>query len=186
MAKNTDISNEEVEQDHIGGADEMVDEGAISNATPEGKCPVDTPDDEVSTQSGEKSDEGAISNATPDEESESPDGESDDEPDTFSREYVQKLRDESARYRQRAGRADELAHSLHKLLVEQTGRLADPSDLNFDEAHLEDPESLTASIDDLLSTKPHLATRIARGDIEQGATPSDPEFSLTGIMRNHA
>lgn len=163
------------EQDHIGGADEMVDE--------------------VSTQSGEKFDEGAISNPTPDEaeteetpgnDSEETEGNTEDEPDTFSREYVQKLRDESARYRQRAGRADDLAHSLHKLLVEQTGRLADPSDLNFDEAHLEDPESLTASIDELLSKKPHLATRIARGDIEQGATPSDPEFSLTGMMRNHA
>lgn len=158
------------EQDHIGGADEMVDE--------------------VSTQSGEKSDEGAISNATPDEESDTAipesDEEQEEEPDTFDRAYVQKLRDESARYRQRAGRADELAQQLHTLLVEQTGRLADPSDLTFDEAHIEDPESLTASIDDLLSKKPHLATRIARGDIEQGATPSDPEFSLTGIMRNHA
>ncbi|MGO2862872.1 MAG: hypothetical protein ACTIC1_17065 [Brevibacterium sp.] len=163
------------EQDHIGGADEMVDEvstqsgekfdeGAISNPTPEGKCPVDTPD----------------------EESDQPTGESDDEQDTFPREYVEKLRDENARYRQRAGQADDLAQQLHTLLVEQTGRLADPSDLNFDEAHLEDPESLTASIDELLSKKPHLATRIARGDIEQGATPSDPEFSLTGIMRNHA
>lgn len=175
MAKNIDETTEEVEQDTLPDSGEQVDESSrISNAT---------------------SDEGDVSDATlddseteetPGNDSAETEGNTEDEQDSFSREYVQKLRDENARYRQRAGRADELAHSLHRVLVEQTGRLADPSDLEFNEDHLDDPEALTAAIDELLSNKPHLATRIARGDIDQGATPSDPEFSLTGIMRNHA
>src|SRR5699024_1753562 len=36
----------------------------------------------------------------------------DEEPDTFPREYVEKLRDENARYRQRAGTADDLARRV--------------------------------------------------------------------------
>lgn len=163
MADNIDEKTETEEVEPV--VDELSDENVQKPGGGEStKSPEDFVEDEASGDDPEK----------------------DDEQDSFSREYVQKLRDENARYRQRAGRADELAHSLHRVLVEQTGRLADPSDLEFDEAHLDDPEALTAAIDDLLSNKPHLATRVARGDIEQGATPAEPEFSLTGIMRNHA
>ena len=102
------------------------------------------------------------------------DSESESEPDTFDRAYVEKLRQENGKYRQRAQRADDLAHRLHTALVEQTGKLADASDLPFDEKHLDDADSLTAAIDELLTAKPHLAARRVAGDIGQGATkPSE-------------
>lgn len=177
MSEQTTTETEEVEQDHIGGADEMVDEGAISNPTPEGKCPVDTPDDDDSSR---------ISNATSDEESDQPTGESDDEQDTFPREYVEKLRDENARYRQRAGQADDLAAKLHTALVTATGKLMDPSDLEFNEAHLEDPEKLTAAIDELLEAKPYLGKRTPKGDIGQGASGASETVDLAGMLRSRA
>jgi hypothetical protein len=56
--------------------------------------------------------------------------------ETFSRTYVERLRRESAGYRERAQQADQRAQQLHTALVEATGRLADPTDLEFDAAHL--------------------------------------------------
>jgi hypothetical protein len=108
------------------------------------------------------------------------------EPETFPREYVAKLRDENARYRTRAQRADDLAARLHTALVAATGRLADPSDLTFEESHLDDSEALAAAIDDLLTRKPHLATRKPSGDVGQGATPSGEPVDLAGILRARA
>jgi hypothetical protein len=90
------------------------------------------------------------------------------EAETFSREYVQKLRDENAKQRNRAQRADEMAQRLHTELVAKTGRLADPADLPFDDEHLSDPEKLTAAIDALTEAKPHLKSRKPVGDIAQG------------------
>ena len=60
----------------------------------------------------------------------------DDAPETFPRAYVEKLRTESARYRERAHTADAYARRLHTELVRATGKLADPTDLEFDELHL--------------------------------------------------
>ena len=109
-----------------------------------------------------------------------------DEPDTFPREYVQNLRDESAKYRQRARQADDMATRLHLELVRATNRLADPSDLPFDEGNLEDIDVLSAAIDDLLSRKPHLASRRPSGDIGQGATGTTDSVDLAGILRSRA
>lgn len=103
--------------------------------------------------------------------------------DTFPRAYVQKLRDESHRYRERAKRADDLAHRLHVQLVAATGRLADPSDLPFDDAHLDDPDALTAALDDMLARKPHLASRRPVGSIGQGAAPTSETVDLAAILR---
>lgn len=108
------------------------------------------------------------------------------EEDTFPRKYVEELRDENARYRQRAGHADTLAKRLHRLMVEQTGRLADPDDLPFDENHLEDEQALTAAVDALLDSKPHLASRRPAGDIGQGATDAGGTVDLAAIMRRAA
>ncbi|CAM3542152.1 hypothetical protein [Isoptericola cucumis] len=105
------------------------------------------------------------------------------EPETFPREYVQKLRDESAKYRQRAAKTDELAHRLHAALVTATGRLADPTDLPYDEAHLDDPDDLERAISDLLSRKPHLASRRVAGDVGQGASGGTGGVSLAGLLR---
>lgn len=90
------------------------------------------------------------------------------EPETFPAKVVKDLRKENARYRERAQKADQLAQRLHVALVAQTGKLADPTDLEFDEAHLEDPDALAAAVDDLLTRKPHLRARRVAGDVGQG------------------
>lgn len=106
-----------------------------------------------------------------------------DEAETFPRDYVEKLRKESADARVKAKRADDLAARLHTSLVAATGRLADPSDLPFDEAHLEDADALNAAVDALIATKPHLASRRPFGVIGQGATPPPAGVDLAGILR---
>lgn len=105
------------------------------------------------------------------------------EPETFPAEYVAKLRDEAAKYRTRAKRTDELAGRLHTALVAATGRLADPTDLPYDEAHLDDPEALAGAVDALLATKPHLASRRPTGDVGQGASEGGATVSLAGLLR---
>ena len=109
-----------------------------------------------------------------------------DDAETFPREYVVKLRDENAKYRQRAGQSDDLAHRLHLELVKATGRLADATDLPFDDAHLTDPAALGAAVDVLLTSKPHLGNRKPTGDIGQGASSVTDTFSLSGLLRSGA
>lgn len=117
---------------------------------------------------------------------EEPEPQEPEEPQTFPREYVQKLRDESAKYRQRASKADDLAKRLHTALVAASGRLQDASDLPFDESHLEAPDALTGAIDTLLASKPHLASRKPTGTIPQGATAPAATVSLSTILRRNA
>ena len=108
----------------------------------------------------------------------------DAEPDTFPRKVVEDLRQENGRYRQRAQRADDYGKRLHTELVRATGRLADPTDLTFDEEHLDDPDKLTAALDELLADKPHLASRRPTGDIGQGQRgPSSEPFSLLSALK---
>ena len=127
------------------------------------------------------------STAREDAEDHQPDPEQTEEvQDTFSRDYVEKLRHENGKYRQRAQRTDELAHRLHTALVAATGRLADPTDLEFSEDHLEDPEALQAAVDELLARKPHLAARRPRGDVGQGAASSGDTVDLAGLLRSRA
>ncbi|MFC5337526.1 hypothetical protein [Leucobacter denitrificans] len=106
--------------------------------------------------------------------------------DTFPRDYVVKLRDENAKYRQRAQDRDEIATRLHTALVAATGRLADPSDLPFDNDHIVDPNKMVEAIDALLKTKPHLATRKPSGDIGQGLSGVSDTFSLSALLKNNA
>ena len=108
------------------------------------------------------------------------------EAETFPREYVEKLRKENADARVKAKRADDLAARLHTALVAATGRLADPSDLEFDDAHLDDEDALNAAVDALLARKPHLASRRPVGSIGQGATAPADSVSLAGILRQNA
>lgn len=115
-----------------------------------------------------------------------PESDQDHETDTFTRDYVEGLRQENAKYRQRAARADELAQRLHTELVRATGRLADPSDLAFDEAHLEVSDNLSRAIDELLTRKPHLGTRRPVGDIGQGLSPTAGSVDLAAILRGNA
>lgn len=111
------------------------------------------------------------------------------EPDTdvFPREVVEKLRQENAKYRQRAQHADTLAERLHTELVRATGKLADPTDLPFSPEHLDDPDALAAAVEDLLARKPHLAARRPSGDIGQGNRGSAPApFSLLDVLKQRA
>ncbi|MFV8233689.1 hypothetical protein [Mycolicibacterium fortuitum] len=144
------------------------DEGDVSNATPEGDIPDATPDEDV-------------------QETDTPEGsdfKSEQDPETFPREYVEKLRTENGKYRQRAGEADTLAKRLHTELVRATGRLADPTDLPFDEDHLADADKMAGAINELLEAKPHLATRRPTGDIGQGQRgPASGGFSLLDILK---
>lgn len=110
-----------------------------------------------------------------------------DDAETFPREYVEKLRKESAGYRERAGQADAIAQRLHASLVAATGRLADPTDLPFDAAHLDDPDALATAIDALLERKPHLASRTPQGDIGMGAGgAATGGVDLAGLLRSRA
>ncbi|ORA17364.1 hypothetical protein [Mycobacterium arosiense] len=87
------------------------------------------------------------------------------EADTFSREYVTELRNETKEHRVKA---EGFAARLHTELVRATGRLADPTELPFRAEHLDDPDALKAAIDELLTRKPHYAARTPQGNIGQG------------------
>lgn len=110
-----------------------------------------------------------------------------EEPETFPRSYVERLRDESAKYRQRAQRADDLAAALWAARVAATGRLADPTDLAMPEdADPLDADAVDAAVDDLLTRKPHLASRRPRGDVGQGQGGASTSVDLAGLLRSRA
>lgn len=108
------------------------------------------------------------------------------EPETFPRDYVEKLRSEAAEHRVKAKDRDDLAHRLHAALTAATGRLADPSDLPYAEEHLTDDEALSAALDDLLARKPHLAARRVVGSVGQGVTTTTETVDLAGLLRARA
>lgn len=108
------------------------------------------------------------------------------DPDNFPREYVEKLRQEAAEARVKAKRADQLARDLFAARVAATGRLADPNDLTFDEALLDDPDALDTALDQLLAEHPHYAARTPRGDIGQGATGTTADLDLAALLRRTA
>ncbi len=109
------------------------------------------------------------------------------EPETFPRSYVEDLRQENGRYRQRAQQADQYAQRLHTELVRATGQLADPTDLPFNADHLDDADKLASAITDLLARKPHLANRRPMGDIGQGAVSGTAaNVDLAAILRQRA
>ena len=109
-----------------------------------------------------------------------------DAPETFPRAYVEQLRQEAADARVKAKRADAYAEQLFVARVAATGRLADPSDLPFDLALVDDHPGLEAAIDALLATKPHLASRTPRGNIGQGTTASPDTVDLAALLRRSA
>ncbi|MDN4522618.1 hypothetical protein JN086_00025 [Mycolicibacterium austroafricanum] len=154
------------------------------DTTTETTEPTNAEADDLSLQSQEKGDETMRTPDDPDLESGNPEGsDPESDPDVFPREVVEELRRENGKHRQRA---QKVARRLHAELVRATGRLADPTDLEFAEDHLDDPEALTAAIDELLDRKPHLASRRPMGDIGQGNRGSTSEpFSLLGLLKEH-
>ncbi len=106
------------------------------------------------------------------------------EQDTFPRSYVEKLRQEAAEARVKAKKAADLAREVFTLRVAATGRLADPSDLPYDESLFNDPSKLDAAIDELVAQHPHYAARKPRGDVGQGASrPDTGAVDLAAILR---
>lgn len=110
-----------------------------------------------------------------------------DEPDTFPRAYVEKLRKENADARAKLKDRDALAERLHAALAAADGRLADPTDLPYSEDHL-DPESMGTAIADLIARKPHLKARRFGGDVGQGSRGgvNGAQVDLLGTLRNLA
>ncbi|MCG7430168.1 hypothetical protein [Dermacoccus nishinomiyaensis] len=174
------LTEETVTEELMTEPDER-DTAPVSNETPEtateGVTTTDTLEDERA-EGGDDPTEDTTEDTTEDD--------ADAEAETFPREYVEKLRKEAADARVKAKRADDLAARLHTALVAATGRLADPSDLPFDDAHLEDADALNAAVDALLARKPHLASRRPVGSIGQGATSPADRVSLAGILRHNA
>lgn len=106
-----------------------------------------------------------------------------DEHTTFSREYVEELRGEAAKYRTRAKHTEEVERRLHDALVRLDGRLHDASDLEFDPKRLEG-DGVEAAITALLEAKPHLAKRAPSGDVGAGVRGEvDAAPDLISIMR---
>lgn len=116
-------------------------------------------------------------------------GQPDDTQDTFPRSYVEELRTEAAGHRTAAKEAKDallpLQQRLFAVLVESTGKLADPTDLPFDVELLEDGK-LEAAITDLLAKKPHLAKRKVQGDIGQGEGTPGAGVNLAGMLAARA
>lgn len=114
----------------------------------------------------------------------------DESPEPQAPKQVRDLRREAANYRTQLrteqARVSDLEQRLHAELVRATGRLADPSDLAFDAEHLEDAEQLTAALDELLASKPHLAKRTPRGSIGQGESGTAASVDLASILRARA
>lgn len=121
-----------------------------------------------------------------------PDGSTDipADSDTFPRAYVEKLRTESAGYRDRAKqaeeRADQFARRLHAALVRANGTLVDPDALPFDLEHLDDDEKLSAAIEKLTDSKPWLKARRVAGDAGQGNRGSaETGVNLMALLRGN-
>ena len=152
----------------------MPDENDVSRETDEIEdqqpADQDAPDRET-----EEHDEDDVSRET---------SESEDPPEKSE---VGKLRRESANYRTRLReseqRADELARELVAARIRESGRLADPTDLDPDPALLEDG-ALDAAIDDLIERKPHLKAR-SFGDVGQHERATPDGVSLGSLLRNN-
>jgi hypothetical protein len=176
--------------DSTNGVALLAETAAADPLEPSHDMGAGQPDGETAAAAEPSHDMGA---GQPDGETAEPEhqGDGPDEPDTFTREYVTELRRESADRRTRLAaaetRADELAAALWTERVSALGLLADPADLPFDAAALDDTAAIRALADELLTARPHLRTRriTARAGQGEGQQPTDA-VSLTGIMRARA
>lgn len=141
---------------------------------------------DTTAQGPENGTQTAETTTTPPDASEAAQGAPHGEPETFPREYVEKLRKEAAEARQKAKRAGDYARALFAARVAATGRLADPSDLPFDPELVDDLPAMEAAIGALLEAHPHYASRTPQGDIGQGATTTADTVDLAGILRARA
>lgn len=142
------------------------------------ETPTDSAIETIGPESPQNDEHGHADVMTPESDPEPSGGES----EGFSREYVESLRKESAGYRTKA---KETAERLHAELVKATGKLADPTDLPFDENHLSDPDALVAAVEALIEAKPHLKARKVTGNIGQGVRDTaTAEPSILGLLNS--
>ncbi|MEX0983671.1 MAG: hypothetical protein WD096_01330 [Actinomycetota bacterium] len=109
--------------------------------------------------------------------------------ETFDRAYVERLRRESAEYRTRARRAEELESRLSDAVVREgaAGVLEDPDDLLrhreaddlLDDDGFPDVEKVRSAARELVATKPHLTTRRPEGESIKARGPSRPARSTS-------
>lgn len=147
----------------------------IDNTEQDTEAPASS---EAGTNEREHANDGSANSAedrTPHEAPDADQTEQTDVEDTFDRAYVEDLRKESAGYRTQLRTVQE---QLHRALVEQSGRLADPADLAFDPAHLEDPAALAGALDALLQAKPHLKRRA----LPDGGASLGPQGATSGTV----
>lgn len=146
----------------------------------------------VSRETDEIDDQQPTDQDTPDRATEDPDEnnvsrETSESEEPAEKSEVGKLRREAANYRTRLReseqRADDLARELVAARIRESGRLADPTDLDPDPALLEDG-ALDAAIDDLLERKPHLKAR-SFGDVGQHERSTADGVSLGSLLRNN-
>ena len=161
--------------------DQTEDQAPAEQGEQSQEAPAATPGDDLPA-SGDSGTDDADS-APGDDAPEAP--EPAEDADTFPRAYVEELRQEAAGYRTQVR---DLQTKLHRLQVEQTGALADPADLEFDAAHLENPEALQAAIDALLAAKPHLKARRFAPDAaaQKAKAEASSGVDLLGILRQNA
>lgn len=113
--------------------------------------------------------------------------------ETFSREYVEELRRESAKHRTNSKRADDLAVALVNAYAEATGLLHDASDLTASDDLLvegvPDRDKVKEAVGALIESKPHLAKIRPTGDVGQGVHSSSATSALgafTTMLRDAA
>lgn len=151
------------------------------------------PDDET-TEDRDQGEQSSRLSTDRDDPEPGPDAEDEDEDhdgDTFPRHYVKRLRERSAGYRARAKDAEARTAELERALFTERVRaldvLADPSDLPFDAALLDDPDALRSAADDLVARRPHYRRRgVAAGTGSHEETAAGTGVSLLGLMRGGA
>lgn len=151
------------------------------------------PDDET-TEDRDQGEQSSRLSTDRDDPEPGPDAEDEDEDhdgDTFPRHYVKRLRERSAGYRARAKDAEARTAELERALFTERVRaldvLADPSDLPFDAALLDDPDALRSAADDLVARRPHYRRRgVATGTGSHEEAAAGTGVSLLGLMRGGA
>lgn len=153
------------------------------NETPDAERHTSDPAGGAPGGEGEKPADAGQTNETPSD---------DDGATTFDREYVQRLRSESAGHRTRAKEAedavDELRRELWGYQVAATGLLADPDDLPYDAEAAGDPEAVKAAAEALIERKPHMRRTGTGGPLPDaaGKAPGTGGVSWSSLLRDGA
>ncbi len=115
-------------------------------------------------------------------------GENTDDADTFPRDYVENLRQESKGYREKASaaeaRTDELSRALFAARVAATGKVENAAEIEYNADMLDDADALNTAIDAAIEARPYIKTRKPSGNIGQGVKGTQTEqFSLLGALK---